>query len=162
MSQHYYKSYHQRFKTPDQRFDEKYEISEDGCWNWKNGRDDEYPRFYMKPKPVKASHYSWERANGRKLNRGEQVLHKCDNPRCVNPDHLFVGDVSANMLDRSRKGRFDISGSKNGRARITRHMADLIFTDRRKGMSQQALADKYGVGQTTISALLRGDHWLTR
>ena len=153
-------AYHQRFKAVGQRFDEKYHVSPRGCWLWNNCRDGEYPKFWLAPKHVKASHYAWQRANGRSLRPGEQILHHCDTPRCVNPAHLFVGDASANMRDRSLKGRFDIRGTKNGRAIVNEQIADeMRRAYRAGGVSQSDLAQKFGVGQTTVSAIVRGARW---
>lgn len=151
--------FHQRFKTANERFDEKYTKRPDGCWVWKTGPKHEYPKFWVKPGYVRASRFSWERFNNQKIAGGMQVLHKCDNPKCVNPDHLFLGDRSANMLDRSKKGRFDISGLKNGRARVTKEMARQIKALRTGGLSQQKIADRIGVSQQVVSRVVRGEHW---
>jgi len=155
--------YHQRFKTVDERFDEKYVIDPCGCWLWKTGEKypARHPDFRVDGGYKKASHFSWERANGRPLKEGEQTLHKCDVPRCVNPDHLFIGDHKANMEDKARKGRSHRPrGESNGRARITRFVASEI---RRLyaagGISQQKLADRFGLAQPTVSQIIRNEVW---
>lgn len=151
--------YHQRFKTTDDRFDEKYDRHPSGCWIWKTGADHEYPKFWVGGY-IRASHFAWERANGRKLRPDELICHHCDTPRCVNPDHLFIGDVTANMRDRSRKGRGNHpAGELNGRARITRELADRIRKEYAGGLSQQKIADKYAIGQTTVSNVIRRVRW---
>lgn len=146
--------YYQRFKTADERFNEKYTVAQNGCWLWKTGVDAKaYPKFRGHDgRHQKASHFSWQRANGRKLFDGEQVLHECDTPRCVNPDHLFLGSQSANMQDRAHKGR--------GNHRITRFIAGEIRRLYAAGdVSQQRLAKKFGVAQTTVSCIVRNQTW---
>lgn len=154
--------YYQRRKTADQRFDEKYTIEPSGCWVWKTGAafKQRHPDFRFDGGYIKASHFSWQRAKG-KLSEGEQVLHTCDNPRCVNVDHLFIGDHLANMQDKARKGRSHRPrGERNGRARITRFVATEI---RRLyaagGISQQKLADRFGLAQPTVSQIIRNEVW---
>lgn len=83
----------------------------DTCWIWngwsgnKNyGRMSIYDKGKMKNIPTLAHRVSWELHNG-KIPHGIHVLHKCDNPPCVNPDHLFLGTHKDNMMDMSKKGR---------------------------------------------------------
>jgi hypothetical protein len=154
--------YHQRFKSLEERLAEKYHVAPNGCWLWNTGKDEgfNYPKFWIGSGYVKASHLMWERANGRKLESGELVLHRCDTPRCVNPDHLFVGGYIDNMQDRRKKGRGNHPrGERNGRARITRAGAEKIRKLRTEGISQQAIADRLGISQATVSRVLRGVAW---
>lgn len=83
------------------RFWSKVHIT-DGCWLWTGALRNGYGRFGSRP--FKYAHrVSWELANG---PTGDlKVLHRCDNPRCVRPDHLFLGTQLDNMRDRSAKGR---------------------------------------------------------
>lgn len=153
--------YYQRFKTEQQRFEEKYFVARNGCWLWLTGKDSRYPEFRVNGRLIRANRYVWQQHNGRELLPGEQVLHTCDNPRCVNPDHLFLGDTVANMRDRANKGRGNHPrGERNGRARITW----LIAREIRRlyaagGISQQKLADKFGMGQPTVSQIIRNEIW---
>ena len=156
--------YHQRFKSADERFDEKYTIEPDGCWIWKTGLDSRHPDFRFDRGYVKASHFSWQRANECKLREGEQVLHTCDTPRCVNPEHLFIGDHKLNMEDKARKNRsHHPAGTSNGRAKITYRLADEIRAQYATGLiSQQKIADRLGLNQTTVSGIIRGVNWVRR
>lgn len=77
----------------------------DECWLWMRGlTTGGYGAFYANGKNHIASVTAWEIINGEKPPK-MVVCHKCDNPRCCNPSHLFIGTQSDNMLDRERKGR---------------------------------------------------------
>lgn len=87
------------------RFWEKVSIDPDsGCWNWSAAKSKGYGVFIMHHKRHSAHRLSFSIAAhdpGSKF-----VLHRCDNPACVNPAHLFVGDQTANMQDMAAKGRW--------------------------------------------------------
>jgi HNH endonuclease len=77
----------------------------DGCWTWagrkwRNG----YGRTEMVPGEWSAHRAAWVVSNGT-IPEGKHVLHRCDNPPCVRPDHLFVGTAKDNAQDRDAKGR---------------------------------------------------------
>lgn len=151
--------YHQRFKSEDQRFAEKYTILENGCWQWNSGR--QYPEFYTGGRYVRASRYVWQKHNGRPLAATECVCHSCDNPQCVNPYHLFVGTHADNMKDKAAKGRTHRpKGHLNGRARVNAETATEIRKLYATGtVSQQRIADMYGIGQQTVSHIIRRSTW---
>jgi HNH endonuclease len=95
-----------------------------GCWLWTGGVNNHgygliHPGkdYQTTLSMVFAHRVSWEMHRG-PIPDGMDVLHKCDTPPCVNPDHLFVGTHASNMADASKKGRMH-PGEKNGRARLT-------------------------------------------
>src|SRR5690606_8870409 len=97
------------------RFEEKY-IPEpnSGCWLWVGALTGNYGQLKYKGRHggnILAHRASYEIYKG-PFNKGLDVLHKCDNPSCVNPDHLFLGDHSDNMLDMSTKIRANPRGRK--------------------------------------------------
>lgn len=90
--------------TTKERFDTKYLISEDGCWEWIPNENSRYGVFYINGKTVRANRASWIIHNG-DIPGGLIVCHTCDNTRCVNPEHLWLGTHKSNALDRESKGR---------------------------------------------------------
>lgn len=76
-----------------------------GCWTWSGGKDqDGYPVFTVGGRPYRGHRWIWEELRG-PIPAGMLICHRCDNPPCVNPDHLFLGTNSDNMLDAVGKGR---------------------------------------------------------
>jgi hypothetical protein len=134
--------------------------SPEECWPWKAGIHRGYGLFRAeKDRPmVRAHRYSWALANG-PIPEGMNVLHRCDNPPCCNPAHLFLGTQLDNVEDCAAKGRRrPPSGENNGRAKLTAELVDQIRTEYRPGL-QQALANKYGVSRATVSRVLRRAGW---
>jgi len=107
-----FNSYRNRFKTIKERFAEK--IIKDAfvssphvktpCWIWHGCRIKGYGSMKVDGKNVPAHRQSWILKNG-KIPDGFLICHHCDNPPCVNPRHLFIGDNFSNMRDMSEKGR---------------------------------------------------------
>ncbi len=87
------------------RFMSKVTLS-DGCWEWKAGKDAYgYGSFYLNGKTKRAHRIAWHIANDQPPPAHLMVCHRCDNPSCVKPDHLFLGTALDNALDRNSKGR---------------------------------------------------------
>lgn len=83
----------------------KYRKLKNGCWEWRGVRTaGVYGEVRVNGKGVRAHRYMWEQANG-PIPSGLWVLHRCDNPPCVNPAHLFLGTAKDNLLDAIQKGR---------------------------------------------------------
>lgn len=91
---------------------------------------------------------------------GKQVNHTCDNPSCVNPNHLYVGTQSENVqdsYDRDRRDDVDYaSGEDHGQSKLTREEVQDI---RDSDSNQTELAEEYGVSQSLISQIQRGKWW---
>src|ERR1700756_2891954 len=93
-----------------------------GCWEWQGKRHYKgYGHFTVRGqgrrRTLKAHRVSWELANG-PIPEGLHVLHSCDNPPCVNPDHLFLGTDMDNVHDRDAKGRRNVAGSRSWKAQL--------------------------------------------
>ena len=134
------------------------------CWPWTGSYQEfGYGWFWAQGKTRNAHRVAWELTFG-PIPPTFQVMHACDNPPCVHPGHLMIGPNSANQLDMARKGR-----STKGRFTGEQHpMAKLSASDvrdiRRRaaaGESYTAIAARYGVAQTTASAIARRLSWGT-
>lgn len=97
---------------------------------------------------------AWEIANG-PIPYGLYVLHRCDNRKCVNIEHLWLGTFDENMSDMAAKGR-QAHGSKNGRAKLTEGQVREIRALRG---TQAAIAEMYGVSRATVSQIRSGKTW---
>lgn len=101
-------------KSTKERFFEKINIKENGCWEWTKSRHHgRYGIFRFNNKVVTTHRMSWIIHFG-EIPTGACVCHKCDNVICVNPEHLFIGSQLDNIRDRTKKGRsWHPSGSAN-------------------------------------------------
>lgn len=92
------------YPDPIKRFLEKVIKLENGCWQYKAVDPRGYGYFDIKYKRLRAHRYSFMIHHG-KIPPGMVICHKCDNPSCVNPEHLFLGTQLDNMRDKMQKGR---------------------------------------------------------
>ena len=127
----------------------------DECWEWQGAKASVgygaiYDRDGSRLK-LYSHRVAWEFAHGC-IPVGLFVLHRCDNPSCVNPAHLFLGTHGDNMRDRKEKGR-NAHGDRHGRTKIP----DIAISDIRASTeSQAAIARRFGVDKTTIFDIKSG------
>jgi hypothetical protein len=149
------------------RFWSKVDASDpDGCWPWTASRDSlgyGFFRVTTNASMSKAHRVSWELANGA-IPEGLVVCHRCDNPSCVKPAHLFLGSLSDNTQDSIKKGRWNYSpqrwGESSPAAKLTTEQVEEIRSRYASGaVSQRELGCEYGVSQTAISKIVRGVRW---
>lgn len=126
-----------------------------GCWNYQlKLTTDGYSRIWFAGRSQLGHQIAYESFVA-PIPAGMIVCHRCDNRRCVNPDHLFLGTNADNTADRDRKGR-QARGERGGRAKLTEAQVVSIIGDRR---TQAAIAAVYGVGETAINNIKRGTSW---
>ena len=127
------------------------------CWVWRAGKDGVgYGLFRYNGISKRTHRVIYEMAVGPILNK-LLVLHRCDNPSCVNPWHLFLGTYDDNAADAALKGRARRAiGAFNGNVRLTEDEVFQIRSDKRK---QDKIAKEYGIAQTTVSAIKRRVNW---
>jgi DNA-binding transcriptional regulator YiaG len=144
-------------KSPSERLLSSYVVDDaTGCWNWTLQKDRKgYGRIGVGGSPQGAHRLSYELHCGA-IPEGEHVLHRCDNPACINPEHLFTGTNAENMADRNAKGRQQ-RGSKHGKAKLVE--SDVLAIRAATGMPRNALAKQYGISVSTIKAIRAGRHW---
>jgi len=129
------------------------------CWLWTGGKtQDGYGQMNRDGLNVRANRISWELHNG-PIPDGQFVLHCCDNPSCVRPDHLFLGDDAINMADRNAKNR-QARGERSGGAKLTASVVQEIRSEHATGTtSYRKLASKHKVGRSTIQAIIERHSW---
>ena len=144
----------------DSRFWSKVNILEsDSCWEWTDHVDSgNYGRFKINGKSWKASRVAWTLINGEIPAEGKNcVCHSCDNPICVNPNHLFLGSIADNNLDRDKKGRV-ASGERQARSKLTLDDVENIRSNK-MNLTQTELGDIFEVKQNTISSVINKVNW---
>lgn len=128
-------------KRRDKYFNSKYEIKDNGCWEWIGSRDRKgYSRFGIK---TKAYRYSYEKFKG-KIPQNMSICHSCDNKGCVNPNHLFLGTNEENQEDKVKKNR-QAKEESHGRSKLTRENVIDIREKIIKGVGCRYLANQYHV-----------------
>ena len=141
-----------------ERFEEKFvKGCPDRCWEWmasKNGKG--YGQISVGNRTETASRVAYRIYVG-EIPSGVCVLHRCDNPICVNPNHLFLGSQKDNIRDCSNKGRlFITSGERNAHSKLTK--MDVIEI-RLSSMPSSVIKDEYGVTKDTINKVRRRATW---
>ena len=105
-----------------------------------------YGVLHRRPLQLRATRVVWEECFG-PIPDGLCVLHRCDNPPCVNPEHLFLGTKGDNNRDAAAKGR------SRGKARLT---PDQVREIRASDETQQSLGDRFGISQSSVSYIQLG------
>lgn len=144
----------------EDRFHGRYRKVPSGCWEWTGCRDgDGYGSFKgdVRGIPYQRAHrFSYALHKG-DVPKGMHVCHTCDNPSCVNPDHLWIGTNRENMHDKIAKNRHNIrKGEDNAHAKITQEQAQQILVDPRP---YTLIAAEYGLMPSTIGSIKNRASW---
>lgn len=151
--------YGRKPKPIQERFDTSYTINaENGCWEW-NGKltVNGYGFLKIGGRLAVAHRVSWILSRGA-IRNGMFICHKCDNRRCVNPEHLFEGTAKENTQDAVSKGRIT-HGEDLWSARLTVEKVLLIKQLSSTGMTQLRIAEMFNVRRATVGDILAQKTW---
>jgi hypothetical protein len=127
----------------------------DGCWSWMANRTiDGYGVLRLGDKNQRVHRIMWELTYG-PIPVGLNVLHHCDNPGCVNPEHLFLGSQKDNGEDMSRKGRAP-RGERQGGHKLTEAHVRKI---RESTDSERVIARRFNIDRSTAHRVKKGEAW---
>ena len=139
----------------------------DGCWEWRgaivklaDGRVGAYGHLWAGGKHVKAHRFAWTLENGN-IPPGMHVCHRCDNPTCVRPDHLFLGTHTDNMRDMVRKGRAGrrLIGPNNLNSKLCTNDVRVIRGMLHSGETKAAIARRFRVTRRCVAMIADGLTW---
>lgn len=143
-------------------------VAEGACWEWTKAKDRRgYGRLYFQGKTLLAHRLAYSLMNG-VLDPGICVCHRCDNPSCCNPSHLFLGTKADNHQDMMSKGRhpsitspgYHSRGESHNQAKLTdAQVLEIVALYANEDISQRKLAAMYGVSQRTITKIVLGIGW---
>ena len=134
-----------------------------GCLEWQRCLDkDGYGKLVFKGKSYQAHRFSWIVTYG-DIPEGQCVCHKCDNPRCINPDHLFLGTHSENIQDAVDKKRmvpcFQYRPKRTNTKLDVSQIAEIRKLYAEKQLSHRQLAKMFGVCRSNIHYILSKKYW---
>ena len=130
-----------------------------GCWEWTGFRDpNSYGRLRVSGRPELAHRLSWK-LHCHAIAPEQHVLHRCDNPPCVNPAHLFLGDQAANNADKiaKRRSRYGVSrGEDHGCAKLT---VEQVLEIRASVGSSIQVGERFGISGRQVRDIRRRKAW---
>ena len=145
-------------KEIEERFWAKVQKGEN-CWLWMAGRSKNgYGNFAVSGKWYGAHCYAWILEHG-PIEMGMCILHHCDNRQCVRPSHLFLGTKAKNQADMAAKGRA-ARGEKQWMSKLTASEVLKIRALSQRGLTQQQIADEFGVSRGNISFVINRVTWV--
>lgn len=132
----------------------------DECWNWMAGTRDGYGDIRIQHKTVASHRIAYQLTHG-DIPDDLHVLHHCDNRRCCNPRHLYLGTNLDNVHDRVMRGRNgDVRGEKHGRHKLTWEQVKIIRERyARGGVSYKQLAREFEMSPAQIRRVANGNQW---
>lgn len=141
-----------------ERFVSKTRQMDSGCIEWTGAKFwDGYGQFSVNQFPRRAHRISYCASYG-EIPDGLVVLHKCDNPACVNPEHLSIGTVKDNVFDAKRKGRSAVK-NRHGRRKVSEEDIAGIRKARAEGARLKDIGSLHGLSESGVSKICRGIIW---
>lgn len=131
------------------------------CWMWTSTRNKAgYGVIGISQKNYLTHRLSWEIQNGT-IPKDLLVLHKCDNPSCINPEHLFLGTDADNVCDKMNKGRHrKRSGEATGTAKVTKEQViEIRERFAQGGIHHSQIAKEFGLSRMAVSFIVRRRTW---
>lgn len=128
------------------------------CWEWVGYTVHGYGRLNVEGRPEMAHRLAWRLERG-EIPVGLFVLHKCDNPGCCNPEHLYLGTQAENMRDMTVRQRAHTTGPQGSAHFNAKLTEDDVRAIRAATGNLAALARHYGVSYITINKIRRGETW---
>lgn len=130
----------------------------DNCWIWMGGRNNKgYGYFYYRGVHMNVHRASYQIFNETILG-DLHVLHKCNNPTCVNPKHLYAGTHKDNMRDLANSDRA-VRGETHPQAKLNYKKVALIRLLSKQGLSQSVLSQRFSIHQSQISRIVHNRSW---
>lgn len=125
-----------------------------GCWVWQGARTKQGHGIISNGfrRNLYVHRVMYEHANGVELPPGIKACHRCDNPPCCNPGHLFPGTLSDNMRDMVKKGR-------HGAQKLQPEQIGEIRARLQSGVTQREVGREFGIAQQTVSEIKTGKIW---
>lgn len=124
------------------------------CWLWTAGLVNGYGTFGINYMTLRSNRVSYALHKG-PIPKGLQVCHSCDNPACVNPDHLFLGTNHDNVLDKVKKKR----QAKGEKSALSKLKESDILAIRKMNVRQEDIAKKFNIDQSNVSYIKSGKTW---
>lgn len=138
------------------------EPTERGCLEWMAALRNGYGHFNIRKSYFYAHRLIWELECG-PIPKGLVICHRCDNPRCVNVEHLFLGTKADNARDMRDKGRDSVppvlTGERNHKAKLSAEQANDIRSDKFTEWKQRDIAKRFGISQASAWRILHRKAW---
>lgn len=131
------------------------------CWEWTGCLCAGYGRVQERPGHkalILAHRLSWQLANG-PIPKGLSILHKCDNPPCVNPKHLYAGTSSDNMKDAWDRGRKNNNCHRGPRNPMAKYDVEFIRKIRASKKSLSKISKEFGINKSYVGQIRQRIRW---
>jgi DNA-binding transcriptional regulator YiaG len=150
---------HTREAPPQVRFDRKYEKEDGGCWVWTGSTTENgYGKFWFEGYNMRAHRASYI-LHVDDFDRDLYMLHKCHNPSCVNPDHLYPGTQKDNMADAIDRGTMT-KGEEVGNSKLSKSdVLKIRDLAENSDLTHEEISEKFPIAQAQTTRIINGDRW---